>query len=71
MYLLFKSNVGNNQIASAWNYKTVNIEGYQFAIVFPVTRENWEWWDFGFYQDWRNQDLTLKDLPISHEIILT
>ena len=51
--------------------KTVNIEGYQFAIVFPVTRENWEWWDFGFYQDWRNQDLTLKDLPISHEIILT
>ena len=51
--------------------KTVNTEGYQFAIVFPVTRENWEWWDFGFYQDWRNQDLTLKDLPISHEIILT
>ena len=46
---------------------TVNNEDNQFVIVFPffmirVVGENEEWWHFGFYQDWRNQYLILKDL---------
>ena len=55
--------------------KTVNIKHNQFLILFlffmiRVARENGEWWHFSFYQDWRNQDLILKDLSIPHEIIL-
>ena len=63
-------------LVRSWNYiKTVNIKNIRFVIVFPcfttgVTLENGEWWHFGFFQDWRNQDLILKDLLIPNEIIL-
>ena len=66
----------NIKLIRSQNFKNfVNFKDNQFVILFPfftvrVTRENEEWWHFGFYQDWRNQDLILKDLSIPHEIIL-
>ena len=57
---------------------TVNKKENQFVIAFLFfmirgTGEKGKWWHFGFYQDWRNHELILKDLRTPHfppEIIL-